>query len=212
MASKKIPDTCSVSILVVTQPILLIKGTIRMLHAHTLKPGGFGRMHTALIDFKQVNDTIPRQELWQYLQRTSMPASFLPIIQDMHDADEYILKDGERTAQVYPNTGVKQGCPLSLLLFSLYINDVDEIAEGVQGAVTGTPGSSVTHMLYADDLTLMSNDPDAMQTMLNRLHCMLRESTSLSIMQSLMWFIQFIWFKCACVQRWGSAAGTPRYF
>ena len=66
---------------------------------------------------------------------------------------------------------------------------MDEIAEGVQGAVTGcTTGSSVTHMLYADDLTLMSNDPDAMQTMLNHLHCMLRESTSLSIMQSLMWF------------------------
>ena len=113
---------------------------------------------------------------------------------------------------MYTNTGMKQGCPLSPWISSLCIDDVDEIAEGVQGALTGTTGSSVTHMLYADDLTLMSNDPDAMQTMLNRLHCMLRESTSLSIMQSLMWFIQFIWFKCACVQRWGSAAGTPRFF
>eukprot|EP00983_Pelagomonas_calceolata_P030176 945909-Pelagomonas_calceolata.AAC.1 len=55
----------------------------------------------------------------------------------MYDADEYILKDGEKTAQVNPNTGVKQGCPLSPL-FSLYIDDVDEIAEGVQAAVTGT--------------------------------------------------------------------------
>ena len=117
----------------------------------------------------------------------------------MSDADEYILKDGEKIARVYTNTGVKQGCPLSLLLFSLYINDVDEIAEGVQGAVTGTPGSSVTHMLYADDLTLMSNDPDAMQTMLNRLHCMLRESTSLSILRSLRWFISvFLVQMCIC--------------
>jgi hypothetical protein len=65
---------------------------------------------------------------------------------------------------------VKQGCHLSPLLFSLYINGVDEIAEGVQGAVTGTTGSSVTHMLYADDMTLMAIDPDAMQLMLNRLH------------------------------------------
>ena len=81
------------------------------------------------------------------------------------------MKDGEKTARVHPNTGVKQGCHLSPLLFYLYINGVDEIAEGVQGAVTGTTGSSVTHMLYADDLTLMlADDLDAMQIMLNRLH------------------------------------------
>eukprot|EP00983_Pelagomonas_calceolata_P006251 207064-Pelagomonas_calceolata.AAC.1 len=88
----------------------------------------------------------------------------------MHDADEYILKDGEKTARVDPNTGVKQGCPSSPLLFSLYINDVDEIAEGVQGAVTGIAEFYATHMLYADDLTLMANDFVASQAMLNRLH------------------------------------------
>ena len=84
---------------------------------------------------------------------------------------------------------MKQCCPLSPLLVSLYINDVDEIAESVQGDVTSTTGSSVTHMLYADDLTLMANDPDALRTMLNRLYCMLRESTLLLKLQSLRWFI-----------------------
>jgi len=64
---------------------------------------------------------------------------------------------------------VKQGCPLSPLLFSLYINDIGKIAEGVQGAVTGTEDVQVTHMLYADDLTLLANALDALQSMLNRL-------------------------------------------
>eukprot|EP00983_Pelagomonas_calceolata_P109663 1159581-Pelagomonas_calceolata.AAC.2 len=39
----------------------------------------------------------------------------------------------------------------------------------VQGAVTGTAEFYVTHMLYADDLTLMANVPVALQAMLNRL-------------------------------------------
>ena len=37
------------------------------------------------------------------------------------------------------------------------------------GAVTGTEGLRVTHMLYADNLTLTANDPVQLQKMLRRL-------------------------------------------
>ena len=82
----------------------------------------------------------------------------------MYNRDEYVLKDGDKTARVHPIRGVKQGCPLSPLLFSLYIND---IAEGVSGAIIGTAGVHVSHMLYADDLILLTKEPRAMQIMLS---------------------------------------------
>ena len=45
----------------------------------------------------------------------------------------------------------------------------DEFGTGFMGAVTGTEGLRVTHMLYADDLTLAANDPVQLQKMLRRL-------------------------------------------
>jgi len=44
-----------------------------------------------------------------------------------------------------------------------------ETSEGIEGAVTGDRVNCVSHMLYADDLGLTTNDPGEMQTMLNKL-------------------------------------------
>ena len=138
--------------------------------AHTIKPyNNSPRLYAAFIDFKQAYDTIPRAQLWQHLQRTSMPAPLLSIVQNIYEQDAYVLMDGSKSARVQPNRGVKQGCPLSPLLFSLYVNDIGNIAEGCKGAVTGTDSASVTYMQYADDPAFFSHDPAELQKMLNRL-------------------------------------------
>ena len=98
-----------------------------------------------------------------------MPVQLLSIIKNLYHDDEYVLVDGDKEVHVRPARGVKQGCPLSPLLFSLYINDIPSVADGLQGAVTGSEGMQVSHLLYADDLTLLSNRPDQLQSMLKKL-------------------------------------------
>eukprot|EP00967_Tisochrysis_lutea_P004303 scaffold5059_cov31-Tisochrysis_lutea.AAC.1 len=64
-------------------------------------------------------------------------------------------------ARLHSTRGVKKWCPLSPFLSSHYINDADSIAEDhdVRGAVTGMD-ACITHMLYGDDLTLLSNEAE----------------------------------------------------
>eukprot|EP00983_Pelagomonas_calceolata_P045339 1139688-Pelagomonas_calceolata.AAC.8 len=161
--------------------VLAVSGTLYRLYANVLRehlqhaaqvkrPNASQRLHAAFINFKQAYDTIPREAPWTHLQRIRMHTCLLAIRKSMYTNDEYILVDGCKQARVHPHFGVKQDCPLSPLLSSLYINDVDCLAENVQGAIAGTSDVRVTHMLYADDLCLTSNQPDLLQLMLDRLH------------------------------------------
>jgi len=130
---------------------------------------GSSRLYTAFIDFKQAYDSIPRAKLWAHLHSCQMPDHVLSMLKDLYHEDEYTLLDGDKRASVQPLFGVKQGCPLSPLLFSIYLNDIGSVADGVEGALTSTPNFRVTHMLFADDLTLMSNNHEQLQNMLNKL-------------------------------------------
>eukprot|EP00983_Pelagomonas_calceolata_P010633 344019-Pelagomonas_calceolata.AAC.1 len=83
-----------------------------------------------------------------------MPSQLVYIIKDLYQDDKYILNDGEKRVSVQPTHGVKQRCPLSPLLFSIYVNDLGCITEGEIGVVTGLPNFRVSNMLCADDLAL----------------------------------------------------------
>jgi hypothetical protein len=93
--------------------------------------------------------------------------STLSILENLYKADNYTLLDGDKSATVQALFGTKQGSPLSPLLFSIYLNDINSVTDGAQGAVTGIPGFTVKNMLFADDLFLPSNEYADLQTMLN---------------------------------------------
>ena len=137
--------------------------------AQTHKPRGSPRLYAAFIDFQQAYDSIPRDQLWRHLQQCQLPQHFLNVLKNLYHDDEYILIDGDKQARVKPTFGVKQGCPLSPLLFSLYLNDIHDVVADIDGACTGTHNFTVTHLLYADDLCLTSNSAANLQSMLNRL-------------------------------------------
>jgi hypothetical protein len=128
-------------------------------------------MYTAFIDFTQAYDHIPRAALWHHLEHNvKLPPPLLAAIQSLYEHDSYLVVDGwARSEPIQPNKGVKQGCPLSPLLFSLYINDVHTHLDKPFCGSLSVASRSVSHVLYADDLTLFARTQAGLQTLLDRL-------------------------------------------
>ena len=62
--------------------------------------------------------------------------------------------------------GVRQGSVLSPLLFIVYVNDLSERLNksGIGGSINGT---FVNHMLYADDICIISLSSSGLQRLVN---------------------------------------------
>ena len=63
--------------------------------------------------------------------------------------------------------GVKQGCPLSLTLFGIYIDEITDFIDhkGSNGVFLG--GTQLNLLLYADDIVLLSEFEHDLQRHLN---------------------------------------------
>ena len=77
------------------------------------------------------------------------------------------LKDGYLDP-IESNLGLKQGCPLSPMMFNLYIYDMKDIFDAQCDPVTITD-TNISHFLYADDLVLVSLSPEGLQRSLDKI-------------------------------------------
>jgi len=98
------------------------------------------------------------------LAKNKTPQYLRDVIQTMYTGCLYLLIDGDKiSGEVAPNKGLKQGCPLSPLLYSLYTNDIDKFLTVQRGAATALDSVQVPHCDYADDIALTSNTAECLQ-------------------------------------------------
>jgi hypothetical protein len=71
-------------------------------------------------------DTVAKEALRHHLQHViGVPSQLLTVIQNMYFGDAYRLVNGPtNTVPFCPSKGVQQGCPLSPILFALFLSDI----------------------------------------------------------------------------------------
>ena len=123
--------------------------------------------YCAFIDFQKAFDTVNRDILWQKLQNVGIKDKLFASIRALYDKVMCTVRiNGFSTDWFEVKCGLKQGCPLSPVLFSFFINDLALKMKGTDvGVVCGE--EKVNILLFADDIVLLAENPNDLQVLLN---------------------------------------------
>ena len=132
----------------------------------------------ALVDFEKAFDTVDHASLWRVLREQSVPERYIMLLGSLYDGQLASVQAGARSRSFPIQRGVKQGDPLSALLFIAVMQDLCGRLK-IRWAKanyrrTGLPfgveiaGASETLMSlrFADDVVLLSQSKSDITKML----------------------------------------------
>ena len=81
-----------------------------------------------------------------------------------------VFLGGQKSAVFRLEQGVAQGCSLSPILFSIFINDLLKVVEQAKLGVQLSSGKKIGGMLFADDFVGVSDSKESLQKLLDVVH------------------------------------------
>jgi len=144
-------------------------GVMRMLCERSLEHDN--DLYVCYVDFEKAFDRVRWDKMMQILKELKVDWRDRTLVKDLYLRQEAIvrLECGE-TEPGEIGRGVRQGCPLSPLLFSIYAESmmrdaIDEIEEGV---VVG--GRLLKDVRFADDQAMVAGSSDGLQRLMDGLN------------------------------------------
>ncbi len=115
------------------------------------------------LDFEKAFDRVSHQYLFKVLEKMGFPGRVLEWVGLLYrDITSRIIVNGKLTKAIKVRSGVRQGCPLSSLLYVACIEPLAQLLrrdQWIKGLdIPGTKGLTAKCVLYMDDVTILTTD------------------------------------------------------
>lgn len=130
------------------------------------------------LDVEKAYDSVPHALLFKRLARMGIPGAILDTIQRLYEGNSVVVKfGGVQSARIPVAKGLRQGCPLSPLLYILYAADIERellksgLGFGLRFSTRGIDDSCrLPGLAFADDLVVMAESSSELQVLLDICH------------------------------------------
>jgi len=119
------------------------------------------------VDLKKAFDRVPRGVLWGVLREYGVPDPLIGAVQSLYDRCQSLVCIAGSKSDVFPvRVGLLQGCPLSPILFIIFMDRISRYSQGIEGVRFGI--LRIGSLLFADDVVLLASSGRDLQLSLER--------------------------------------------
>jgi hypothetical protein len=129
-----------------------------------------GKLFCAFVDYEKAFDRVDRHALWFKLVSEGVSTKMVQAVKAIYETVKICIRHNAcMSDSVNSHVGVKQGDPLSPLMFMFFINDICENVNSDVDDLFTVGELKVFMLLYADDAVLFATSKSTLQHLLTEL-------------------------------------------
>ncbi|KAK3517717.1 hypothetical protein QTP70_016386 [Hemibagrus guttatus] len=147
------------------------RGTLDQLYTlHRVLEGSWEfaqTVHMCFVDLEKAFDRVPRGILWEVLWEYGVCGPLLRAVWSLYNRSRSLVRISSCKSDLFPvHVGLRQGCPLSPVLFIVFMDRISRRSQGLEGVRFGD--HRISSLIFADDVVLLVSSGLDLQHALGR--------------------------------------------
>ncbi|KAK3507428.1 hypothetical protein QTP70_020629 [Hemibagrus guttatus] len=158
-------------------------------------------VHMCFVDLEKAFDRVPRGILWEVLWEYGVHGPLLRAVRSLYNRSRSLVRIASYKSDMFPlHVGLRQGCPLSPVLFIVFMDRISRRSQGLEGVWFGD--HRISSLIFADDVVLLAPSSLDLQHALGRFaaEC---EAAGMRLSSSKSEAMVLDWKKVACTLQVG---------